>query len=260
MVQNYGTTQQVTVVDTIGNPVSLGSESNNFSSATEAKQNEAIALLNSLLGEQATLRKQLETQQFLEKITRQLEYQNGSGKTQPTTNAVAIATVQELLPEFQIRKSLAITNHGVGATEKIIIAFNTDAEINKGEILDPGKTWESPNKEKARSRITFISGSGNDIPISYTETLDRILIFNISDPTFANQTANLADITYQIFITDTLDILSSLKVSLFSTDSDIPIETQTITNEIADGAIVNVVFNQIGVIEKTFYLVVKGDE
>ena len=243
MVQNYGTTQQVTIVDTVGNPVSLGSESNNFSSATEAKQNEAVPQATASLVA------------LLERINQQLDFANGIGAVQPSQTAMASSTVQEIFALSNIRKRVRITNHS--PADSILIELNGDASLFRGQIIPASGTWESPGREEARSRITVISETGNNVDISYQETIDFVLFFDIAEPTFANQNANLIDISYSITITDSLGYLSSLTVGLYEVETEELLEEQNFTTGLNNGATINVTFLQIDAVEKTFYILIE---
>lgn len=216
-------------------PVDISAFGDTPGGATAAKQDEAIALLTQL--------------------TQQLDFTNGVGAVQPSQIAIASSTVQEILPLSSTRKRVRITNHS--STDFILIDLNGNATTTKGQIIGVNQTWESPGREEARSRITVISGTGNNVPISYQATIDFILFFEIGQPTFTNQNANLIDINYPITIIDPTGYLLSLEVSLFEGTTDELIESQFLTTGLINGATITVTFSQVDAVEKTFYILIK---
>lgn len=173
MVQNYGTSQQVTLVDTTGNPVSLNG---NGSSSTGGE---------ALQGEQV-------------------------GAVQPSEGAIATSTVQEILPLSGIRKRVRITNHS--PTDSILIELNGDATLTQGQIIGGNGTWESPGIEEARSRITVLSATGNNVNISYQETIDNVFVIDALQIT--NSNLNFADLTWDINIVGATSEISQVQVRL----------------------------------------------
>lgn len=209
-----------------------------FSSATVAKQDEAIALLN--------------------KLTQQLDFANGIGAVQPSQTAIASSTVQEILPLSGTRKRVRITNHS--PTDSILIELNGDATVTQGQIIGAGGTWESPGIEEARSRITVISATGNDVPISYQETSNAPFI--VGDQTVLNQNANIIDLKYSIIIFGVSSSLTSLAVELFEVGDPNPIAVNNYTTGLEPGNTINAEFIGIdgfnGIEPKEFYLIVSG--
>lgn len=147
MVQNYGTTQQVTVVDFQGNPIDIGSGSNSTpDSATVAKQDEAIALLN--------------------KLTQQLDFANGKGTPHPAINATATITSGDIAPANSDRSLIYLHNHS--DTNTLIVNFGATASATSAIYrVQPEQTLIEKGAI-VQLRISAVASTGT-INYSYLE-------------------------------------------------------------------------------------------
>lgn len=208
--------------------------------ATDINQEEIKLLLTNFLAENATEAKQNEAIAVLDKLNQQLELSNSVGTVQPSQTAIANSTAQEIFALSGTRKRVRITNHS--ASDFILIEVNGDASLVQGQIIGAGGTWKSPGREEARSRITVISGTGANIPISYQETSDSV--FFVSEPTITGL-ANILEITYPVSIAGATQPLSSLTANLYAEGEAAIIQTTIINAGLIPGAIVSVVFSGV---------------
>lgn len=217
----------------------------NAGSAIEAKQDEAIALLD--------------------KLSQQSEFANGVGAVQPSQTAIATTTPIEILPQSATRKRVRITNHATIATDFIIFdlndndnSFNSGTNSVQGRILAPGNTWESPGREEARARISILSGTNNDVPISYQETSDSV--FFIGEQVILTQNLNIVDIRYSIAIVGATAVLNAMTVELYEEGVENAIATNNYSSGLIPGSIINADFLGLdgfnGTEPKEFYIIV----
>lgn len=205
--------------------------------ATATNQQQLFASFGQFLGENATEAKQDEAISVLNQIVQQGEQ---TGSVQLSQTAIASSQVQEILPLSGTRKRVRITNHS--PTDFILIELNGDADLTQGIIIEPNKTWNSPGTEEARSRLTVISGTGNDVPISYQETSDSV--FFVDEPTITGL-ANILDISYPISIVGATRPLSTLTANLYADGEIGIIQTININSGLIPGATISVVFSTI---------------
>ncbi len=202
--------------------------------AKEVKQDTAIALLTQISEQSATR----------------------SGSVQPSQTAIATSEVQEILPLSGTRKRVTIRNHST--TDFILIELNGDASITQGQIVGAGGTWESPGIEEARSQITVVSGTSNDVNISYQYVSTSIFI--LGEEIILDQQGNLIDFRYPLIIVGSSPV-SSIEVSLFEAGVTDPIQVLTFTDNLNPGNLINADFLRIngfdGTVAKEFYVVTK---
>ena len=235
----------------------------NFSIPSETLRNALILKLIGTMGGADLSNSDAQTNQdetiaLLTKLTTQLDFTNSIGVVQPSQTTTVTSTVQEILPLSGTRKRVRITNH---SSDSLLIELNGEATTTRGQIIGAGQTWESPGREEARSRITVISGSGNDILISYQETSDSV--FFIGEQTIINQSLNIIDIRYPIIIFGATQPLASMTVELYEEGVETAIATNNYNTGLEPAATINVDFLGIngfnGIEPKAFYIVVSGD-
>ena len=198
--------------------------------ATATNQQQLVASLNQFLGENATEARQQDAIALLKKLFQQLDFANRSGTVNPSFIEIATSNVKEILPASGIRKRVRITNHAQDPEDFILIDLNANASLTKGQIIASGQTWESPGREEARARITVVSGSTNNIQISYQETLDSV--FSIGELEITNKNLDLADVNYPVTIVGATEPLLSVTALLYESGIQNPIAEQIITTNL----------------------------